>query len=45
VQNLRGKALAMLFTVCSRKKSNMSAYFGALKDEELLEGLEEDYKK
>jgi predicted CopG family antitoxin len=28
-----------------RKKGNLSVYFGALKDKELLEGLEEDSRK
>jgi predicted CopG family antitoxin len=28
-----------------KKKGNLSVYFGALKDEELLEGLEEDSRK
>ncbi|MCQ1536615.1 antitoxin [Methanosarcina sp. KYL-1] len=28
-----------------REKGDLSAYFGALKDEELLEGLEEDSRK
>ncbi len=28
-----------------KEKGNLSAYFGALKDEELLEGLEEDSRK
>lgn len=28
-----------------KKKGNLSVYFGALKNEELLEGLEEDSRK
>lgn len=28
-----------------RKKRNLSAYFGALKDRELLDGLEQDSRK
>jgi len=45
MQNRRGSFFDVIDRLLKKEKGNLSAYFGVLRDEEFLEGLEEDSRK